>query len=281
MINLTVKGKTAVAATKIVGAALDNGAVRGIKDVFQHWPGFLRGSAIGTLVGIIPGVGGAAANFVSYTVAMQSSSHPETFGTGEIEGLIASESANNAKDGGSLIPTLGFGIPGSAETAVLLGAFILHGLIPGPLLIRDHPEVVWALIWGLVVANLVASGLGLAAARFLCKLANVNLSYIIPVVVIFSIMGSYAVRGSFFDVLVAVLFGVFGFFMRRTGFPVITMVIGFILGSLAEKAFMQSLMISGGDYSIFVTRPISLVLFVLLIAVLLIPVFRRYAGKKS
>jgi len=185
MINLTVRGKMTVAPPQTIG--LDEthvtGIKQGIKDVFVDPKGLLRGSAIGTLVGIVPGVGGAAANFISYTAAMQSSKHPERFGTGAVEGVLASECANNSKEGGSLIPTLGFGIPGSGEMAILMGAFIIHGFIPGPLLMGNHPEIVWALIWGLVAANVVASSFVLVAARYLCKLTTVNLSYIIPIVV--------------------------------------------------------------------------------------------------
>jgi len=274
MIRLTVERKSTIVASK-VSANIAKGTWEGVKDIFRHRTCFFRSSTIGTIIGIIPGVGGTAANFISYTIAMQSSKHPEAFGTGNPEGVIASESANNSKDGGALLPTLGFGIPGSAETAVLLGAFILFGISPGPLLFKDHPEIIWALVWGLVVSNVLASTFGLLAANILLKLSFVNLSIIIPVVTTLSLVGAFAIRGNIYDVFVAVIFGFLAYFLTRNGFPIVTMAIGYILGRLAEKSFLQSIMISKGNYLIFFTRPVSLAIFILLILVFLIPFLRR------
>jgi putative tricarboxylic transport membrane protein len=278
VINLTVTGKTKIATQKIEGKI--SGVWEGVKDVFRYKACFFRSSAIGTLIGIIPGIGGATANFIAYTVAMQTSKHPEKFGTGTPEGVVAAESANNAKEGGSLLPTVGFGIPGSVEMAVLLGAFILHGLVPGPLLIKENLDIVWAIIWGLVFSNVLASTFGLLAAKILVRVSFVEVSIIIPVVAAISLTGAYANRGNIIDMLMAVMFGFFSYFMRRNGFPVITLVIGFVLGKLAEVSFFQSLMVSRGDYFVFFKKPLPLILFILLLVVLILP-FIRQKGKQK
>ena len=279
VINLTVTGKTKIATQRIESRI--SGVWEGVKDVFRHKVCFLRSSAIGTLIGIIPGIGGATANFIAYTVAMQTSKNPEKFGTGTPEGVVAAESANNAKEGGSLLPTVGFGIPGSVEMAVLLGAFILHGLVPGPLLIKENLDIVWAIIWGLVLSNLLASTFGLMAARILVRVSFVEVSIIIPVVAAISLTGAYANRGSIIDMLMAVMFGFFSYFMRRNGFPVITLVIGFVLGKLAEVSFFQSLMVSRGDYFVFFKKPLPLTLFILLLIVLVLPFVRQKVRQKE
>jgi putative tricarboxylic transport membrane protein len=280
MISLATKRQVTIAVKDV--AAGYTGIWRGIKDVFEHKLCFFRSAAIGTIVGVIPGIGGAVANMLSYTVALQSSNHPETFGKGDPEGVIAPESANNAKDGGSLLPTVGFGIPGSAEMAVLLGAFILHGLTPGPLLIKDHLEIVWALILGLAVSNILASVFGLLSARLLIKITRVNLSYVIPTVIGICLMGAFAIRSNIWDVLLAVIFGFVGFGMKTFGFLIITMVMGYVLGNMAEVSLNQSLMMSNLGYKIFLYRSISLTLLICIIVVLLIPFIKKLAtGRKE
>lgn len=280
MISLATTRQVTIAVKDV--AAGYTGIWRGIKDVFEHKLCFFRSAAIGTIVGVIPGIGGAVANMLSYTVALQSSNHPETFGKGDPEGVIAPESANNAKDGGSLLPTVGFGIPGSAEMAVLLGAFILHGLTPGPLLIKDHLEIVWALILGLAVSNILASVFGLLCARLLIKITRVNLSYIIPTVIGICLMGAFAVRSNIWDVVLAVIFGFVGFGMKIYGFLIITMVMGYVLGNMAEVSLNQSLMMSNVGYKIFLYRSISLTLLICIIVVLLIPFIKKLAiGRKE
>jgi len=278
LITLAIKGgRVAEERLEARGSVVD-----GIKEVFRYPVTFFRSSAIGTLIGIIPGVGGVVANFLSYTTAIQTSKHPETFGTGDPEGVIAAESANNAKDGGALIPTVAFGIPGSAEMAVLLGAFILHGLTPGPMLIRDNMEIVWALLLGLLISNILASSVGLLAANQLVKLTFINVHQIIPIVMVLCLVGAFAVRGNIWDVMLAVVAGFFGYGMKKFGFPVVCLVIGYILGHLAEVAFHQSLMIAYGSYTIFFTHPIALTLFILVFVVLLLPfVMSRLAKRRS
>jgi len=280
MINLATKQQVAIASKEV--AAGFSGLWKGIKDVFQHKVCFFRSSAIGTITGIIPGIGGPIANMIAYTVTLQSSNHPETFGKGEVEGVIAPESSNNAKEGGALLPTVGFGIPGSAEMAVLLGAFILHGLTPGPLLIKDHLEIVWALIFGLTASNILASIFGLLASWLLIKITRINLSYVVPVVLGICLVGAFAIRGDIWDVVLAAVFGFMGFGLKSFGYPIITMVMGYVLGSMAEVSFNQSLMISTVGYKIFITRPFSLLLLLSIILILLIPFIKKLAsGRKK
>jgi len=270
VINYYIKGGSI--ATK--GATGGGKVLDGVKEVFRHKRCLLRSSVIGVIVGIIPGVGGTVANFVAYVVAKERSKHPETFGTGNPEGIIAAESSNDAKDGGALLPTVGFGIPGSAECAVLLGAFILHGLVPGPLLIKNHMDIVFTLILGLFISNIIASTFGLLAANILVKVTFVNVRYIAPIVIILCFVGAYAVRENFWDVIAAIIFGIIGYGMMKFGYPIVCLVIGYILGIMAETAFHQSLMIASGSYKIFFARPTSLVLVSVLIVVLVLPLIR-------
>ena len=253
----------------------------GVKEVFKHKICFFRSSAIGTIIGIIPGIGGVAANFIAYIVAKERSKHPDTFGKGNPEGVVAAESANNAKDGGSLLPTVGFGIPGSAEMAVLLGAFILHGLEPGPLLIKEHPDIVLALVIGLVLSNIIASGFGLLSGNFFAVITRINVQYIIPVVLVLCFVGSYAFRENIWDVFISLIFGIFGYGLRRYGFSNICVVIGFILGIMAERSFQQSLMVSIGSYSIFWSSIVSIILIILLCVVMLLPFVNSVLSKKN
>jgi len=230
---------------------------------------------IGTIIGAIPGVGASVSNLIAYGIAGQLSKTPETFGKGNPEGVIAPESANNATTGGSLLPTLSFGIPGGAEAAVLLGAFVLVGLTPGPGMLVEHLDVVWAIIFGLVLSNIFASTLGLFASNIISRIALVSVNYLIPVITVLCLLGAFAVRGNIWDVLMAIFFGFLGWGMKRTGFPIVGMVLGFVLGHIIEVAFHQSLMISDGSYMIFVARPISLALILCTILILMLPFIRK------
>jgi putative tricarboxylic transport membrane protein len=277
VMNYYITGGTIAAG----GVTSGGRVLDGVKEVFRHKRCFFRSSAIGTLIGIIPGVGGTVSNFVAYVAAKESSKRPETFGTGNPEGIIAAEAANDAKDGGALLPTVGFGIPGSAEMAVLLGGFILHGLVPGPLLIKEHLDIVFTLILGLLCSNIIASTFGLLTANLLVRITVINVRYIAPIVIVISFVGAYGIRENFWDVVMAFLFGLFGYGMVRFGFPIVCLVIGYILGIMAETAFHQSLMISSGSYAIFFTRTTSLILFVLLVLTVLLPFFRAMRREKS
>ncbi|MFC1815347.1 tripartite tricarboxylate transporter permease [Thermodesulfobacteriota bacterium] len=253
----------------------------GVKAVFKYKLTLLRSSVIGTCIGIIPGVGGTVACLMAWMAASQSSPRKAFFGTGEVEGVIASEAANDAKDGGALLPTLAFGIPGSAEMAVLLGAFVLHGLVPGPqLLSPEGLPIIWCLILSLLFSNILVSTVGLLLAKHLAKLSMIRANIIAPIIFCISLMGAYSIHFSIYDSLLALIAGFVGYLMVVYGFSRITLVLGLVLGTLAERSFHQSLMISDVGGLIFLTRPIAFAFVLVLIVTLTIPVVRRLLKKK-
>jgi putative tricarboxylic transport membrane protein len=249
-------------------------AVQGIMDVVSRPLVTIRSAIVGAVIGIVPGLGGPVASFVSYTVAMRSSKTPEKFGKGSAEGVLACETAMDAKDGGALLPTVAFGIPGSPDQAILLGGFILHGLQPGPLMIRDHMDIVYALLLGIVVSQVFTSGIGLAVAPWMARLSTVPSRIIAPFVLLLVFFGAYMGRTNIFDVGLTAVAGVFGYFLRRCGFSLVTVVMGFILGPIAERAFLQSLQMSDGSFLVFFTRPISAGLVLLIVVAFLVPLLK-------
>ncbi|MBW1802682.1 MAG: tripartite tricarboxylate transporter permease [Deltaproteobacteria bacterium] len=255
-------------------------AFQGIMDVVARPLQAIRSAMVGAGIGLIPGLGGPVASFVSYMVAMRRSKHPEQFGQGSPEGLIGCETANDAKDGGALLPTVAFGIPGSPDQAILLGAFILHGIVPGPLLMRDHMDIIYALLFGIVLSQVVLSGIGLLSAPIIARFSVLPSRAIAPFVLVLVFVGTHMVRSNIFDVGLAILAGVFGYMMRRFGFPLITLVMGFILGPLAEEAFLQSLQMSDWRFTIFFTRPAGNVLLLLILLILVFPFVRARWGRK-
>jgi putative tricarboxylic transport membrane protein len=188
--------------------------------------------------------------------------------------VLAPEAANDAKDGGALLPTIAFGIPGSPIMALLLAGFVLHGVVPGPLLLRDHLDLVWVLIFGLVLSNMLTSVIGLIIAPYLSRITFIRVHFIAPVVLVLCVAGAYLIRSNIWDVPLTLASGIVGYGMIRAGYPIITLVIGFLLGGIAEKSFHQSLMSAYGSYEVFFTRPISLVLIALTVLALLYPLLR-------
>ncbi len=243
---------------------------RGIRDVFDHWWLFIRCSAIGTMLGAIPGVGATVGTFIAYGHAVETSPHPEKFGTGIPEGIIAPESANDSKDGGAMLPAFAFGIPGSAVWAVMLGAFLLHGIQPGPDMFRVHLDIVFALIFALLVSNVLTSAVGLLGAKSMSKITIVDYRLLTPLIFIISLVGSFALRNEFGDVIVAACFGVVGYCMDRFGYSKAATVIAMVLGDLAERNWHLAIQVHDG-VSFFYTQPITLVLVVLTLVVVALP----------
>lgn len=233
---------------------------QGLWDVLRRPFLVLRSSLIGTGVGIVPGIGGAVAAFIAYATAKRTSKNPELFGKGNIEGVIASEVSNDAKEGGSMLPTVAFGIPGSPDMAVVLGAFILHGLEPGPLLLRDHLDIVITLALGITFSQVIGSAFVLFTAKYIALLVTIKTRYLAPVVLMLCLGGAYSVSQNIWDIFMAVASGLFGYFLKRFGFPIIPLLIGYLLGNLAEKAFHQSLMMSYGSYRVFFSSTICIIL---------------------
>jgi putative tricarboxylic transport membrane protein len=279
MIELSLKGGSVV--TERVNVGNLTGLWKGVVAVFKHWTVLIRGSFIGTIIGAIPGLGGTVASFIAYTSTVQSSRDPSSFGKGNIIGVIAPESANNAKDGGSLVPTVAFGIPGSAETAVFLGILVLHGIDPGPTLLLENEREVYGLIIALTMSAVGASLIGLLTARWLVKITFVNVNILVPLVVTISLTGVYVLEGKPGDVILALVMGIVGYFMIRFDYPRLTLVIALVLGETAERSFHQSLMISDNNLvGLIMERPQAIILVLATLLTLLLPALRK-RGKKA
>jgi putative tricarboxylic transport membrane protein len=223
----------------------------------------LRGSVIGYFLGILPGGGAILSSFVSYSVEKRISKHPENFGEGAIEGVAGPETANNAATGGAFVPLLALGIPSNAIMALLLGALLIHGIVPGPLLIKQHPDIFWGVIASMYVGNLILLLLNLPLIGIWVKLLKVPYRILFPLILVFTLVGSYSINGSVFDILVMIFFGGVAYLMRKFGYEEAPLLLAFILGPMLEQAFRQSLVMSNGRLSIFLERPISLVALLL------------------
>jgi putative tricarboxylic transport membrane protein len=223
----------------------------------------LRSSAIGTAVGALPGVGATTAAFISYSEAVRWSKTPEKFGTGQPEGIAAPESANNAAVGGSLIPLLALGIPGSATTAVMIGGLTIHGIVPGPLLMQTNATLVYSIFIAMLIANLLMIVIGLRAARYFAVILKAPYALVGPAIVVLCMTGVYALNNNVVDVAVMLVFGVVGFALRRLGFPVACFIIGLVLGPIAELSLRQGLILADRDIIELVTRPVTALLLIL------------------
>jgi putative tricarboxylic transport membrane protein len=265
MMVLMVKGGTVVNTDLRVQIS---GVADGLMETFRHPGALVRGSLIGTIVGAIPGIGGAVASFISYGVAARTSKHPETFGKGNVEGVIAPEAAVNAKDGSMLIPTLALGIPGGAEMAVFMGILVLHGMQPGPAMLLDHQAEIYGLIWALTASCFAASALGLLLSRPLAKITRMDVQLLAPIVITVSLAGSYAIDQEPENMVVTLAFAILGYAMMRLRFPRLALVIAMVLGGIAERSFHQAMMMSDGEWSIFASRPQCAVLLVLIVVAL-------------
>jgi putative tricarboxylic transport membrane protein len=233
--------------------------IRGMAGVFRYWRALGIGTVVGTTVGALPGAGASIASFVAYTLAKSVSRKPELFGKGSPEGLIAPESANNAVVGGALIPTFALGIPGSGAAAVLMGVMMYMGLRPGPRLIQT-------LVVYLLLGNLLMIALGAVAAGTFYRITRVPIAILVPSVIVAATVGAYAYRGEAFDLAVMVGFGVLGYLLQRRQYPLSAVILGLVLGPMAEQYFVQSLAMSAWDFSIFFTRPITIALWLMIAA---------------
>jgi putative tricarboxylic transport membrane protein len=239
------------------------------------------GCAIGTFEGITPGAGGTIASFLAYNEAKRWSKHPEEFGNGSVEGVAAPECANNVVTGTALVPLLGLGIPGSNSAAILLGGLLLHGLAPGPMLFEKNPEVVYGLYGGLFVANIAMLILGLVILTPCLWLVNRPKPYLMACVFALVVSGIYAMEQSFFDVGLVLAFGVLGYVMRLLGIPQLPLVLGVVLGFMVESNFRRALMISAGEYSIFVKDWISITLLAASAAIVVFSLRREWRDRNA
>jgi putative tricarboxylic transport membrane protein len=233
------------------------------------------GSVIGTFIGIMPGVGGSVGSWIAYNEARRWSKNKDKFGKGSIEGIAAPEAANNAETGGALVPLLALGIPGSNTTAVMLGALIVHGVVPGPLIFEQHPEIPYGLFIGMIVAQFMMLVVGYLIIKPAMRISTIStpvlLAFIFPLVFV----GSFTINNSMFDVLIVLVFGVIGFIMKKFGFHPAATVLGFVLGGMIEKNLRRSLSMSQGDYMIFLERPITVTLLTLAVISLAAPFIQK------
>jgi putative tricarboxylic transport membrane protein len=251
------------------------------KDIRDSVGPILRGSVIGTLLGLVPGMTGSASSFLSYIAERKVSKHPERFGTGLIEGVAGPETANNAHANGALIPLFTLGIPASPTVAVIMGAFMMHGLIPGPFLFKEHPDVVWGVIASFYVGNVILLILNLPLVGIWVKILKIPYGLLFGVILAFMVVGAYSISNSTFDVLVMTLFGVIGYILRKLDFPLAPVVLTLILGPLMERSLRQSLEMSQGDLRIFLESPIAVVLLALAGLTLIAPAFKFFRKKKE
>jgi TctA family transporter len=256
------------------GASVDTrrGQLDGIRDALRNWWLVVRCSWLGAALGAIPGLGSAVIDWIAYGHAMKTERHTERFGKGDIRGVIAPESAANAKEGGSLVPTLAFGVPGSASMAILLGAFTIHGLVPGPRLLTDHLDVTYSIVWSIALANVLGAGLCLVFSNQLARVASVRIGTLLPIVLGIIFLGAFQGSRQWGDLYVLLGFGALGWTMKRLGWPRAPMILGFVLGGIIERY----LFISIGRYDWnWLTQPLVILFFVLAVLSLGGPIVRQ------
>jgi putative tricarboxylic transport membrane protein len=251
-----------------------------IREIWELKGSLLRGFGVGTVIGAIPGAGATVASFVSYGVERQVSKKPEEFGKGSWDGLNSTSSAINASVGGAMIPLLTLGIPGSGATAVMMGAFLLHGIQPGPLLFSKSPEAVYTIFAGMLLCNVVMILAGYICAKFFSELMRVPENIMGAFIIMFCLVGAYALRNDNSDLWYMVAFGIGGYYMRRYDLPVPPLVLGVILGPLAERYFLTTMIGANNDISVFFTRPVSATIINLSIAMLFWPMLQSYLNRR-
>jgi TctA family transporter len=264
MISLGVKGGSIAQASAGATSRYSlREVIDGVIDVFRHFGLSVRTSIIGAVIGLIPGLGGDVASWVCYGHAVQSSKTPERFGKGAVEGVIAPETANNSKEGGALLPTLFFGVPGSSGMAIMMGALVMLGIRPGPMIALTSMDLVWSLIWVLMIANVLAVVMCLLCAPFFGMLTFMRGGLLIPFVLSLAFLGAYLSASAWQNIVVLVAIGVFGYFLRKYHWPRPPFVIGLVLGPIAEDSLNKALAIWGPT---FFLRPLSILFIALILA---------------
>jgi len=251
------------------GFSIRNYKVKGfgitLKEFAEQVPNCLLSSVIGLGIGILPGIGGATSNFLAYIAAKKTSKHPEKFGTGCIDGIVASESANNATVGGALIPMLTLGIPGDAATAILMGGFILHGLTPGPLLFSNNGDIVYALFAALLLSNVAMLFIEFFGIKGFVQMLRIPQYILMPIIMALCVVGAFSLNHRIFDIWAVLIFGLVGYWMRENKFPLPPFILGFILCETIETNFRRGYMLSNGNLLAFVSSPIAVLFLILTI----------------
>lgn len=246
-----------------------------VKEFLEQKWNCLIAAVVGIIIGIIPGIGGSSSNLIAYSIVKQRSKYPEKFGTGIPDGVVASETANNASCGGAMIPLLSLGIPGDGATAVLLGAFMVHGLAPGPLLFKNQPELVYTIFVAFIAAAILMVICEFYGLRFFIQALRVPIYILLPVVFVFTTVGAFALSNRVFDVIAILIFGFVGYFFVKFKIPQAPFIIGFILGGMAETNLRRALMLSNNNFLDFFAKPITTMFLILTVVVII------YSGIKS
>lgn len=232
----------------------------------------VKSSILGTLIGIIPGAGGAVASFISYGEAKRTTKSKTPFGKGNTDGIVAAESANNGAVGGAIVPLLSLGVPGSTTTAIIFGALTIHGLIPGPRLFVDNESIAYTFMVGMLFTIVVIAVIGVFGANLFTKVLKVNVNYVVPMVLVLSVFGAYSIRNNMIDVLICIIFGIIGVVFKKLNIPIAPIILGLILGSMAEENLRQSLTIANAEHTnIFVyllSSPISIGIVILVLLII-------------
>jgi putative tricarboxylic transport membrane protein len=259
--------------------------IKGIFPTAKDWAeskwALIRGTVIGFFLGIVPGGGGIIASFFTYALEKRISKHPERFGKGAIEGVAAPEAANNAAAGGAFIPLMTLGIPTNAAIALLLGAFMIHGVQPGPLLMTQHPGMFWGVVASMYIGNLMLLVLNLPLIGLWVKVLRVPYKILFPLILLFCLIGVYSISNAVFDIYVMILFGVLGYLMNKFGYEPAPLVLAFVLGPMMETSLRKSLILSRGDFSIFFVRPLSAVFLILALLILVTPMIPGIGKKRN
>jgi len=270
----SLESKSAVSQALIKGAKLTWSNSKVIMEILRQPVNLFRSSFIGTFIGALPGAGASISNILAYDQAVRGSKYPEKFGTGIADGIIASEAANNATAGGGLTPTIALGVPGDAVSAIMMGCLIIHGIQPGPLLIVEHPKLVYGVFVAFVLAHFFMLAVMLYGIHIFVRLTRIPIYVLIPSILVLCSVGSFAIHNRFFDIWVLFIFGVIGYLMAKLKIPLIPMILGVILGPMAESNFSRALM-TNSHLTLFLTRPISLFFLVLAVASMFYPLLRK------
>jgi len=271
------EGGTVVEMGKMTGSV-----VKGLKDALFRWPiSTLRGSLAGILMGVVPGIGITLSSLAAYDMEKRFSKHPEKFGQGAPEGVIGPEAANNSTQPASLIPTLTLGIPAGSTSAIFLGALIMYGINPGMSLFQERGVMVWALMWGIIVASIAYVAVGLLFANFFARLTIVPIEYLVPITLATCFIGAYTENNSYGDLVVAFLYGALGLLMAILKYPAAPAVLGVVLGPVLERNYSRALLMSQGSYGIFFQTPLLIALWILLVLVIGGPLLLKVVRKKA
>ncbi|MGH7887181.1 MAG: tripartite tricarboxylate transporter permease, partial [Candidatus Binatia bacterium] len=242
----------------------------------------VRGSVIGFFIGILPGPSGAMSSFASYAIEKRLSRYPEKFGTGVIEGVAGPESANNAATAGAFIPLLSLGIPANIVMALFVGALMIHGIQPGPLFIKNHPELFWGVVASMYVGNVMLLVLNLPLIGIWVRVLKIPYSILFTLIFLFCLIGVYSLNNNVVEIFIMIAFGIIGFLMRKAGFEGAPFILALVLGPIMETSLRQSLIISRGSFAIFYNRPVAAILLLLSVTFLLtsiVPAFKRKRQK--